>query len=81
MLEKGWGRIVNMSSSAGRSVSMLGGAHYTAGKAALLGLTRALAKEVGAAGEVAALVGFLCSDEAAYITAAALDINGGDLMI
>ena len=40
------GRIVNMSSSAGRSVSTLGGVHYTAAKAGVLGLTRALAKEV-----------------------------------
>jgi len=41
-----YGRIVNISSSAGRSVSTLGGAHYTASKAGLLGLTRAAAKEV-----------------------------------
>ena len=31
--------------------------------------------------EVAQLVGFLVSDEAAYITGASLDITGGDLMI
>jgi 3-oxoacyl-[acyl-carrier protein] reductase len=42
-----YGRIVNVSSSAGRSVSTLGGAHYTASKAGLLGLTRAAAKELG----------------------------------
>jgi len=35
-----------MYSSAGRSVSTLGGAHYTASKAGVLGLTRAMAKEV-----------------------------------
>ena len=46
MKEKGYGRIVNMSSSAGRSVSTLGGVHYTAAKAGVLGLTRAMAKEV-----------------------------------
>ncbi|MBW2367230.1 MAG: SDR family oxidoreductase [Deltaproteobacteria bacterium] len=41
-----FGRIVNMSSSAGRSVSTLGGAHYTTAKAAVLGFTRAVAKEM-----------------------------------
>ena len=41
-----FGRIINMSSSAGRSVSTLGGAHYTTAKAGVLGFTRALAKEV-----------------------------------
>lgn len=50
MKKDGYGRIVNISSSAGRSVSTLGGAHYTASKAGLLGLTRAVAKEVAASG-------------------------------
>jgi 3-oxoacyl-[acyl-carrier protein] reductase len=45
-----YGRIVNVSSSAGRMVSTLGGAHYTASKAGMLGLTRATAKELGAFG-------------------------------
>ena len=36
---------------------------------------------LGAPEEVADLVTFLCSDKAAYITGASLDINGGDLMI
>jgi NAD(P)-dependent dehydrogenase (short-subunit alcohol dehydrogenase family) len=47
MRAQGYGRIVNISSSAGRTVSTLGGAHYTASKAGLLGLTRAAAKELG----------------------------------
>ncbi len=122
MKESGFGRIVNISSSAGRSVSTLGGAHYTASKAGLLGLTRAAAKEMAPLGitvnaicpglietkmametttpeelqkfldsfpiprlgspeEIGHLVHFLCTDEAAYITGASLDINGGDLMI
>src|ERR1700747_802541 len=42
-----YGRIINISSSAGRMVSTLGGAHYTASKAGLLGLTRAGAKARG----------------------------------
>jgi NAD(P)-dependent dehydrogenase (short-subunit alcohol dehydrogenase family) len=47
MKASGYGRIVNVSSTAGKSVSTLGGAHYTASKAGLLGLTRAAAKELG----------------------------------
>jgi len=47
MKEQRYGRIINISSSAGRMVSTLGGAHYTASKAGLLGLTRAAAKELG----------------------------------
>ena len=50
MKQKKYGRIVNISSSAGRSVSTLGGAHYTASKAAVLGFTRAVAKEVASFG-------------------------------
>lgn len=42
----GGGSIINVSSSAGKSVSTIGGAHYTAGKAAVLGLTRHLAREL-----------------------------------
>src|SRR5207302_10007477 len=47
MKAQGYGRGVNVSSSAGRQVSTLGGAHYTASKAGMLGLTRAAAKELG----------------------------------
>ena len=47
MKRQNFGRIINVSSLAGRSVSTLGGAHYTASKAGLLGLTRAAAKELG----------------------------------
>ena len=122
MQEAKWGRIVNFSSTAGKSISTVGGAHYTAAKAGVLGFTRHLASEVarygitvnavcpglidtemirstisderaqeyadsfpisrmGQPSEVADLVAFLASDKAAYITGAALDINGGDLMI
>ena len=45
-----FGRVINISSSAGRMVSTLGGAHYTASKTGLLGLTRAAAKELGVFG-------------------------------
>jgi NAD(P)-dependent dehydrogenase (short-subunit alcohol dehydrogenase family) len=47
MRAQAYGRIVNISSTAGRMVSTLGGAHYTASKTGLLGLTRAAAKELG----------------------------------
>jgi len=50
MKKHGYGRIINVSSSAGRSVSTLAGAHYTAAKAGMLGLTRAAAKELGVHG-------------------------------
>lgn len=47
MREKRYGKIVNISSSAGRSTSELGGAHYTVSKAGMLGLTRHTAREYG----------------------------------
>jgi len=50
MKAQNYGRIINVSSSAGRMVSTLGGAHYTASKTGLLGLTRAAAKELGKLG-------------------------------
>jgi 3-oxoacyl-[acyl-carrier protein] reductase len=50
MKAAGWGRIVNFSSTAGKNVSTVGGAHYTAAKAGILGFTRHLAKEVAADG-------------------------------
>lgn len=117
-----WGRIVNFSSTAGKTISTAAGAHYTTAKHGVLGLTRHLAKACGPDGitvnavcpglidtpmargvlsgdsleratrsfpvprvgqpwEVAELVAFLASDRAAYITGAAVDINGGDLIV
>lgn len=122
MQQLGRGRVINMGSLAGRTVSNLGGAHYTASKHALIGLTRAAARELGplgitvnavcpgvidtelvrqvdperiqqlvvgqvpmrrlgSAAEVADLVCFLASDQAAYINGTAIDINGGMLMM
>ena len=49
--DRGYGRIVNLSSvSAVRGGGVFGGSHYSAAKAAVLGLTRALAREVGPSG-------------------------------
>ena len=45
MRRASWGRIINFSSTAGRKYSTLGGAHYSASKAGVLGFTRHLAKE------------------------------------
>ncbi len=116
------GKIVILASLAGRATSTLGGAHYTASKAGVLGLMRHLARELAPDGinvnainpgiidtpmvrahaspehlerviaripfrrmgtpeEVADLVVFLASDESAYITGAAIDIHGGELII
>jgi 2-hydroxycyclohexanecarboxyl-CoA dehydrogenase len=51
LIERHYGRIVNVSSvSAIRGGGFFGGAHYSAAKAAVLGLTRALAREVGPSG-------------------------------
>lgn len=50
MRERQWGRIVNLSSTAGKNVSTIGGAHYTAAKAGILGLTRHIASEVAGDG-------------------------------
>ena len=50
MRAQSYGRIVNISSLAGKTVSTLGGAHYTASKAGLQGFTRAAAKELGSFG-------------------------------
>ena len=113
MLRARNGRIVNITSVSGVS-GLPGQVNYSAAKAALIGATKALSKEVAArkvtvnavapgfictdmtadldeqelkktipAGrfgkpeEVAALVSFLCSEEAAYITGQVISIAGG----
>ena len=50
MSERKSGKIVNFSSVAGRSASVLQGAHYSSSKAAVIGLTRHLAREFGPSG-------------------------------
>jgi len=122
MAKHQYGRIVNMSSvSAKRGGGVVGGAHYSAAKAGILGFAKALAREVAADGitvnsvapglvltdirggieseegqarlaadipikrlcrpeEIAALICFLASEEAGYITGEDIDINGGSHM-
>jgi 3-oxoacyl-[acyl-carrier protein] reductase len=46
MMANGWGRIVNLSSLAGRSYSPIPGIHYSATKAAVIGFTRVCAAEL-----------------------------------
>ncbi|MFC7738933.1 3-oxoacyl-ACP reductase [Roseomonas sp. GCM10028921] len=53
MRDAGWGRIVNVSSLAGRSKSLVAGGSYMASKAGVLGLTRAIASEMGPLGVTA----------------------------
>ena len=49
LMKKG-SKIVNVSSIAGRSKSLVSGVHYTSSKAGLIGLTRQLAQELGPKG-------------------------------
>jgi len=46
MVRRRYGKIINISSTAGKSASTFGGVHYTASKAAVLGITRHLAIEL-----------------------------------
>lgn len=46
MLKQKGGRIVNIASVAGRSMSLIGGAHYATSKHAVVGLSRHMAREL-----------------------------------
>jgi len=50
MIERGWGRIVTVSSEAGRMPVRVTSPAYAAAKAGVLGLTRHVAREVAATG-------------------------------
>ena len=47
MKQRGWGRVVTISSGAGRTISMTGVQAYASAKAAQIALTRQLAHELG----------------------------------
>jgi len=120
MLERNWGRVINVSSVNGQK-GAFGQTNYSAAKAGIHGFTKALALEVAKKGvtintispgyigtkmvtaipkeildskilpqipvgrlgkpdEVAGLIIYLCSEEAAFVTGANISINGGQHM-
>jgi acetoacetyl-CoA reductase len=120
MVDRGWGRVINVSSVNGQK-GAFGQTNYSAAKAGIHGFTKALALEVakknvtintispgyigtkmvtaipkeildskilpqipvgrlGKPDEVAGLIIYLCSDEAAFVTGANISINGGQHM-
>ena len=120
MVERGWGRIINVS-SVNAQKGAFGQTNYSAAKAGMHGFTKALALEVAKKGvtvntispgyigtkmvtaipqevldskilpqipmnrlgkprEIAGLIIYLCSDEAAFVTGANIAINGGQHM-
>ena len=120
MLDRGWGRVINVSSVNGQK-GAFGQTNYSAAKAGIHGFTKALALEVARKGvtintispgyigtkmvtaipkeildskilpqipvgrlgkpdEVAGLIIYLCSEEAAFVTGANISINGGQHM-
>lgn len=120
MVERGWGRVINVSSVNGQK-GAFGQTNYAAAKAGIHGFTKSLALEVSKKGvtvntispgyigtkmvtsirqeildekilpqiplgrlgkpdEVAGLIIYLASDEAAFVTGANISINGGQHM-
>jgi len=50
MRDRGYGRIINLSSLAGQRGGVVAGAHYSASKAGILALTKCFAQELGSSG-------------------------------
>lgn len=120
MAQRGWGRIITISSVGARTGGVSQSAVYNATKAGVISLTKNVARNFGASGvransvapgavetfmtehidaagkaaiveqiparrfsapsEIAAVVGFLASDDASYINGAVIDVNGGWVM-
>jgi NAD(P)-dependent dehydrogenase (short-subunit alcohol dehydrogenase family) len=122
MIQRKYGRIINLSSVAGKTGCIsYGGAHYSASKAGILAFSKHLVREVspygitvnsitpgtiatdirggleskeeqkaisekipcrrfGTPDEIAAVICFLASEEAGYISGEEIDVNGGVYM-
>lgn len=81
LVDAGYGRIVNMSSvSAIRGGGVFGGVPYSAAKAAILGLTRAMARELGPTGVTVNAVapGVVATDIRAAATSPELEAKLGE---
>ena len=82
MISQKRGKIVNISSMWGQ-IGASCEVSYSAAKAAVIGLTKALAKQVGPLGvlgtaeDVARAIVFLASPQADFITGQVLGVNGG----
>jgi 3-oxoacyl-[acyl-carrier protein] reductase len=80
MKARGWGRIITISSGAGRSYSQTGIPAYASAKAGLIGFTRQIARELGPFGVTANSVapGFVLSNPASQRQWDAMGSQGQD---